>query len=160
MYDFLLAPLALLYLFAVAFLVSQIRPPRPGGERFPAPRRDRAAPPGDASLRLWIQGTERAVVPDAGFVCAFGVDRRTLRDLRIYARGGDLESFPTALIALLFSLYREGAVRGVDAMALLFHGRALAEGEALYFALVDVPPEPRVVAFLDRRRERHAAGTP
>jgi hypothetical protein len=37
-------------------------------------------------------------------------------------------------------------------MELLFHGRALKEGEAVYFALVDAAPEPRVIAFVDRLR--------
>jgi hypothetical protein len=61
---------------------------------------------------------------------------------------------PSRLIALLFDLYKRGAVRGAEVMALLFHGRPLGEGEALYFALVDLPPEPSVVAFIDRRHER------
>ena len=114
----------------------------------------------DQSLPLRIEGTERLLPGPTKFVAAFGIDLRTLRDLRVYARGGDLESFPPALAALLRALHRNGCVSGAEAVALLFHGRPLGDGEALYFALVDLPPEPRVMAFVDRRRDRRPAGVP
>ena len=74
-----------------------------------------------------------------------------MRDIRIYARGGPLESFPTPLAALLLALHREGCVVGAETMAVLFRGRELGESEALYFALTAAQPMPRVVAFLDKR---------
>lgn len=153
MFELVFVPLALLYLLAIAFLVSQIRPPHPGGERL-APHSS-TTPAGP--LRLWIEGTERPMVRDVAPVRAAGLDLRTLHDLRVYEHDGALDGFPTHLIALLFHLYRNGAVRGCDAMALLFHGRALAADEAVYFALVDVPPEPSVVAFIGRRPGRRGS---
>jgi hypothetical protein len=143
-----LVPLVVLYLVAMAILISLGRPPHLGPN---APRLTRAPDPPGAELRLWIEGTERPLLRSTGFLAAFGLEVRRLRDIRVYEHGGELESFPARLIALLFDLYTRGAVRGADAMALLFHGRPLGEGEALYFALIDLPPEPSVVAFIDRR---------
>ena len=148
----LLVPLIALYLLSIVILVSQVRPPRHGSPA--GPRLARMPEPADCELRLWIEGTERPLLRSTGFLTAFGLDVRRLRDIRVYEHGGELESFPARLIALLFDLYMRGAVRGADAMALLFHGRPLGEGEAVYFALVDLPPEPSVVVFVDRRQER------
>jgi hypothetical protein len=53
---------------------------------------------------------------------------------------------------MLRDLYERGTAVGIDMMELLFHGRGLREGEAVYFALVDAAPEPRVVAFVDKLR--------
>jgi hypothetical protein len=148
MFDlFFLVPLVALYLLSIAILVSLVRPPRgrPNGLR-----PTRAPDPPESEWRLWIEGTERPRLRGTGFLAAFGLDVRCLRDIRVYEHGGELESFPARLIALLFDLYMRGAVRGADAMALLFHGRPLREGEALYFALIDLPPEPSVIAFIDR----------
>jgi hypothetical protein len=145
-----LLPLIGLYLLSLVILVAQIRPSRPD-----TTRRLPAAP--DAShpvLRLWIEGTQRAEACSVGFLGRFGLDARTVRDLRVYDRGGSLGSFPSRLTALLFDLYMQGALRGAEMTGLLFHGRSLGDGEAVYFALVDLPPEPSVVAFIDRRRVR------
>ena len=49
---------------------------------------------------------------------------------------------------------QRGTAVGIDMMELLFHGRGLREGEAVYFALVDAAPEPRVVAFVDKLRRQ------
>jgi hypothetical protein len=87
------------------------------------------------------------------FVSSFGIDPRTLRDLRLYAESGGVASFPPRLADLLRDLHREGCANGAEIAGLLFHGRALREGEALYFALIDLPTEPRVLAFIDRRRD-------
>ncbi len=151
MFELLFFPLVLLYLLSLALLVSRLRPPTL--EVKPASRPIGADPLRDQQpLRLRIEGTERPALRTTKFVSAFGIDVRALRDIRVYERGGDLESFPPRLVQLLHFLHRHGCVNGSETVALLFHGRALNEGEALYFALVDVPPEPRVVAFIDRRR--------
>lgn len=150
----LLVPLVALYLLSIVILVAQVRPPDLGPN---APRLTGAPEPPRRELRLWIEGTERPLLRSTDFLARFGLDVRRLRDIRVYEQGGELESFPARLIALLFDLYTKGAVRGADAMALLFHGRALGEGEALYFALIDLPPEPSVVAFIDRRHDRAPA---
>ena len=71
---------------------------------------------------------------------------RTARNL------GAVENFPAAVVALLHDLYLRGGALGAEVMELLFHGRTLREGEAIYFALLDAKPEPRVVAFVDKLR--------
>jgi hypothetical protein len=158
MSDFVvLVPLIALYLISMAVLASLVRPPRLGPN---PPRFERPPDAPDAGMRLWIEGTERPQLRSTSFLAAFGLDVRRLRDLRVYEGGGELESFPARLIALLFDLYMRGAVRGADAMALLFHGRPLGEGEALYFALIDLPPEPSIVAFIDRRQDRNDRPAP
>src|SRR5262245_36624038 len=146
-----LLPLVALYLLSIVLLVAQIRPPRAEAAALTA---SLARPRPDRTLRLWIEGTERPRLRSTGFLAAFGLDARCTLDIRVYERSGELESFPARLAALLFELYLLGKVRGADAMALLYHGRPLGDGEALYFALVDLPPEPTVVAFVDRRHER------
>ncbi len=152
-----LVPLVALYILSIVVLVAQIGRPDLGS--WP-PRPSRAPHAPEHALRLWIEGTERLRLRSTGFLAAFGLDARRIHDIRVYEQGGALASFPARLITLLFDLYMHGAVRGADAMALLYHGRPLGEDEALYFALVDLPPEPTVVAFIDRRHERndHAPG--
>ena len=154
MLELLLFALLLLYVLSLATLLARFR--HPGlrvQDAAPVPRVSAAQLLRDQSLRLRIEGTERLRPGPMKFVAAFGIDLHTLRDLRVYARGGDLASFPPALAALLRALHRNGCVSGAEAVAVLFHGRPLEDGEALYFALVDLPPEPRVVAFVDRRRD-------
>jgi hypothetical protein len=85
-------------------------------------------------------------------VKGFGVNPKSVQDIRIYSRFGVLEQFPAAMVAVLQELYMKGTAVGTDIMELLFHGRALKEGEAVYFALIEAKPEPRVVAFVDRLR--------
>jgi hypothetical protein len=104
------------------------------------------------TLRLSIEGTQRPYLRSTGFVKGFGVNPKAVQDIRVYARFGALEHFPSAIVALLQDLYQRGTAVGSDMMELLFHGRALKEGEAVYFALVDAAPEPRVIAFVDRLR--------
>jgi hypothetical protein len=104
------------------------------------------------SLRLSIEGTQRPYLRSTGFVKGFGVNPKSVQDIRVYARFGALEHFPSAIVALLQDLYQRGTAVGSEMMELLFHGRALKEGEAIYFALVDAAPEPRVIAFVDRLR--------
>lgn len=144
---FLLVPLVALYLLSIVLLIAQIRPPGVDA----APRSARMREPPSEAMHLSIADTERPYLTSVRFLAAFGVDVRRVRDIRVYAHGGALESFPARLIALLFDLYTRGGLRGADAMALLFHGRPLGDGEAVYFALVDTSPEPSVVAFVDRR---------
>jgi hypothetical protein len=110
-----------------------------------------AAPPRPA-MRLQIEGTQRPLLRSTGFVKGFGVNPLTLQDIRVYTHFGKLEQFPETIAAMLRDLYERGTAVGIDMMELLFHGRGLREGEAVYFALVDAAPEPRVVAFVDKLR--------
>lgn len=152
MFELLLLSLLLLYVLSLATLLARFRHPGVAAARA-VPRASEAELLRDQPLRLRIEGTERLRPGPVKFVAAFGIDLRTLRDLRVYAGGGDLASFPPQLVALLRALHANGCVSGAETVALLFHGRPLGDGEALYFALIDLPPEPRVVAFIDRRRD-------
>lgn len=118
---------------------------QPPGERKPAeaPR---------PTLRLAIEGTQRPYLRSTGFVKGFGVNPQSVQDIRVYAHFGAVEHFPSAIVALLQDLYQRGTAVGSEMMEVLFHGRALKEGEAIYFALIDATPEPRVIAFVDRLR--------
>lgn len=112
----------------------------------------RPAPQARPAMRLQIEGTQRALPRSTSFVKGFGVNPQALQDLRTYTHFGSLEQFPDAITAMLRDLYERGTAVGTDMMELLFHGRSLREGEAVYFALVDAAPEPRVVAFVDKLR--------
>jgi len=117
----------------------------------PAP----ASPVADAApakLQLSIAGTQRAHLRDKAFVKGFGVQPQTVHDIRTFSHFGRLEDFPVTVVARLRELYDRGCAVGTDVMGLLCHGRGLRQGEALYFALVEAKPEPRVVAFVDRLR--------
>jgi hypothetical protein len=104
------------------------------------------------ALRLAIEGTQRPYFRSNKFVKGFGVNPQLVQDIRVYSRFGAVENFPVAVVSLLHDLYLRGGALGAEIMEMLFHGRALKEGEAVYFALLDAQPEPRVVAFVDRLR--------
>jgi len=104
------------------------------------------------ALRLAIEGTQRPYFRSNKFVKGFGVNPQLVQDIRVYSRLGAVDKFPAAVVALLHDLYLRGGALGSEVMELLFHGRALKEGEAVYFALLDARPEPRVVAFVDKLR--------
>ena len=104
------------------------------------------------ALRLAIEGTQRPYFRSNKFVKGFGVNPQLVQDIRVYSRLGAVDNFPAAVVALLHDLYLRGGALGSEVMELLFHGRALKEGEAVYFALLDAKPEPRVVAFVDKLR--------
>jgi hypothetical protein len=148
----------ILILAVVVYLVSkldarhleQARADQGQDARTDAPARP-AAPPRPA-MRLQIEGTQRPLLRSTGFVKGFGVNPLTLQDIRVYTHFGKLEQFPETIAAMLRDLYERGTAVGIDMMELLFHGRGLREGEAVYFALVDAAPEPRVIAFVDRLR--------
>jgi hypothetical protein len=106
-----------------------------------------------AAGQTWLDDTERSELRSVRFVSAFGIDHRFVRDVRTYRGTGSLGALPPRLAALLRELHPRGAVRGAEAMGLLFHDRPLAVDEALYFAIVD-PASERIVAFVDRRRGR------
>jgi hypothetical protein len=148
--------LELLLLLGVAiYLVSQVKqgeetPLARASPRTVAPQAAPAAALG-ALQRLTIADTQRPCLASAAFVRAFGLDPLAIRDLRMYVRSGPLESFPEEVAALVRALHDEGSVVGAETMALLFHGRALGPGEALYFALAAGEPMPRVVAFIGKR---------
>jgi hypothetical protein len=146
-------PFVLLYLLAIAYLIWMIRRRHQDSA---APRLQRRFAPAGAywrPLRLDIEGTERPELRSTRFLAAFGLNARSLRDIRAYEHPGDLASFPSDLSDLVRDLHVRGSLRGAAAMGLLCHGRSLTEGEALYIALVDSEPEPLVVAFVDRRPE-------
>jgi hypothetical protein len=147
----------LLILAVVVYLVSKLdahhleQPnPRFGPSLSPeaAPLRREPCPP----LRLAIEGTQRLYFRSNKFVKGFGVNPQLVKDIRVYSHFGAVESFPAAVVHLLHDLYLRGGALGSEVMEMLFHGRALKEGEALYFALLDAKPEPRVVAFVDKLR--------
>jgi hypothetical protein len=149
--------LELLLLFGLfAFLISKLNA-RDAERLGTAHAQERAAPaephaPLGSLQRLTIADTERPMLASAAFVRAFGLDPRDVRDIRAYARCGPFETFPSALAALLLELHREGCAVGAETTALLFGGRALRDGEAVYFALTAGQPMPRVVAFLGPER--------
>jgi hypothetical protein len=150
----------ILILAVVVYLVSkldarhfeQARSERGLDPREAAPARP--APQPRPNMRLQIEGTQRPCLRSTSFVKGFGVNPLTLQDIRIYTHFGKLEQFPEAIASMLRDLYDRGTAVGIDMMELLFHGRALREGEAVYFALVDAAPEPRVVAFVDKLRRQ------
>jgi hypothetical protein len=148
----------ILILAVVVYLVSKLDAhhlEQARNESGAAVARDRtpvAPAPARPRLRLTIEGTQRPQLRSMGFVKGFGVNPRALQDLRVYAHFGNLEQFPEAVVSMLRDLYEKGTAVGADVTALLFHGRGLREGEAVYFALVDAAPEPRVVAFVDKLR--------
>lgn len=140
--------LELLLLFGVvAFLVSQASL----GAEYPTPGTPPPATDAGAALRLSIADTQRPLLPAGGFVRTFGLDPREVRDLRMYARPGPLETFPLPVVAVLLDLYSAGSALGAETMALIVNGRPLAPGEALYFVLVAAGKESRVVAFIGTR---------
>lgn len=147
----------LLILAVVVYLVSKLdkhhfeQASSQAGLRPGASERKREEAPRPA-LRLSIEGTQRPYLRSTGFVKGFGVNPQSVQDIRVYAHFGAVEHFPSAIVTLLQDLYQRGTAVGSEMMELLFHGRALKEGEAIYFALIEAAPEPRVVAFVDRLR--------
>lgn len=117
-----------------------------------ADARPRAQPAAPARPRLAIEGTQRPLIRDKKFVKGFGVNPIAVQDLRIYARMGGFEQFPASLRSFIRDLHDSGSAVGTGIMELLFHGRPLDQGEAVYFALVASGGEPRVVTFVDRLR--------
>ena len=147
----------LLILAVVVYLVSKLdkhhfeqASSQAGLRQSPADRKPEEAP--RPTLRLSIEGTQRPHLRSTGFVKGFGMNPQSVQDIRVYAHFGAVENFPTAIVALLQDLYQRGTAVGSEMMELLFHGRGLKEGEAVYFALIEAAPEPRVVAFIDRLR--------
>ncbi|MCC6608184.1 MAG: hypothetical protein IT515_00725 [Burkholderiales bacterium] len=117
-----------------------------------AEARPRIASAAPSRPRLAIEGTQAPLIRDRKFVTGFGVNPAALRDLRVYAGMGGLEQFPASLRGFIQDLHDSGSAVGTGIMELLFHGRALDEGEAVYFALIESAGEPRVVTFVDRLR--------
>ncbi len=147
----------LLILAVVVYLVSRLDAhhleqtnARPASDAKPAATAARPEP--RPALRLAIEGTQRPYFRSNKFVKGFGVNPQLVHDIRVYSRFGALEHFPTAVVHLLHDLYLRGGALGAEIMEMLFHGRALKEGEAVYFALLDGRPGPRVVAFVDKLR--------
>jgi hypothetical protein len=102
--------------------------------------------------RLAIEGTQRPFIRNKQFVKGFGVNPVAVQDMRVYACMGRFEQFPDSMQSFLRDLHDAGSALGSGIMELLFHGRRLGAGEAVYFALVQSGTEPRVVTFIDRLR--------
>jgi hypothetical protein len=117
-----------------------------------APCGARRTPEPPPRPRLAIEGTQRPVIRDKKFVKGFGVNPLAVQDMRVYACMGRFDQFPESMQMFLHDLHDAGSAVGTGIMELLFHGRHLNVGEAVYFALVQSGPEPRVVTFLDRLR--------
>ena len=112
------------------------------------PRAKAAAP----RPRLAIEGTQRPFIRDKQFVTGFGVNPLAVEDMRVYTCMGRFDQFPQPIQSFLRDLHDAGGAVGAGIMEILFHGRRLGDGEAVYFALVQSGAEPRVVTFLDRLR--------
>jgi hypothetical protein len=117
-----------------------------------APCGARRTPEPPPRPRLAIEGTQRPVIRDKKFVKGFGVNPLAVQDMRVYACMGRFDQFPDSMQTFLRDLHDAGSAVGAGIMELLFHGRRLGAGEAVYFALVQIGPEPKVVTFLDRLR--------
>jgi len=102
--------------------------------------------------RLAIEGTQRPLIRNKQFVKGFGVNPVAVQDMRVYACMGRFDQFPESMQSFLRDLHDTGSALGAGIMELLFHGRRLGAGEAVYFALVQSGAEPRVVTFVDRLR--------
>lgn len=157
MYDLLI--LVGLSLIAASFMLRMQR--KQGRSRdeiadkpTPAPIRARVEMP--AAERGANDDSLRAVPRDArfAFVSGFGVRPEKLRELHVYTCHGRMEQFPEKVEALLRKLYANGHAVGIEMMALVNHGRALAEGEAIYVAVErdENTNRDRTIAFLDRHR--------
>ena len=140
-------------LAVVAYLLFKLEPksadhgtPAAAPASLPRARAERPRP------RLIIAGTQRAHLRSNKFMKRFGVAPHAVHDIRMYTEFGPLEEFPSVVAMGLKDLYARGCAVGADIMALLWHGRELKEGEAVYFALIEAKPEPRVIAFVDKLR--------
>ncbi len=102
--------------------------------------------------RLAIEGTQRPFIRNKQFMKGFGVNPVAVQDMRVYACMGRFDQFPESMQSFLRDLHDAGSALGSGIMELLFHGRRLGDGEAVYFALVQTGTAPRVVTFIDRLR--------
>jgi hypothetical protein len=102
--------------------------------------------------RLQIEGTRHPMLANLGFVKGFGVNPQRCADVRLFATPDHFDAFPERIHGLLAELHREGRAVGSRIMELMFHGRQLADHEAVYFTLIQDGGEPHVVAFVDRVR--------
>lgn len=120
----------------------------------PAPLSTAPAP---APLKLSIEGTTQIPLDRATFFGQFGVPVKRICDAARYAEPGTIDTFPPAVAAAIRVLYEEGTAVGPDIMRVVYHDRALAPGEALYFALTRngsaAQPEYSMYAFLDKVRD-------
>lgn len=158
MYDLLI--LVGLSLIAASFMLRMQRKQGPqqrdeaADKTTPAPIRARVEMP--AAERNANDDSLRAVPRDSrfAFVTGFGVRPEKLRELHVYTCLGKMEQFPEKVEALLRKLYANGHAVGIEMMALVNHGRVLAEGEAIYVAVErdENTNRDRTIAFLDRHR--------
>jgi hypothetical protein len=158
----------ILLLVLVAFAVSSILAARGDDDaaapRADAPRAGRDAPvvaqpraqrSTNATDTVDVDGA-RLVKRDGrfGFVRNFGLDPKELDELYVYTVAGAIDDLPRPVQDLLEKLHGEGCALGLAITAFLFHGRGLADGEAIYVAVSRASarvPRARAVAFIDRR---------
>jgi hypothetical protein len=112
-----------------------------------------AAPqvPASAPRPLDIDGTERPKLKSLGFLKGYAIRPEFVTDVVRYAKTGPLESFPHAVQNAIRLLFTDGALKGTEIVGILFRNERLAEGEAVYFAMVNPPKQPAfAVGFVDK----------
>jgi hypothetical protein len=116
-----------------------------------------AATSAPAPLKLSIEGTTQFPLERAAFFGQFGVPVKRICDAGCYAEPGTIDTFPSAVASAIRALYDEGTAVGPEIMRVIYHERALAPDEALYFALTRngsaERPEYAMYAFLDKVRD-------
>lgn len=104
--------------------------------------------------RLDIEGVAHVPQGQVDLVRAFGLQKQNLIDLAVYTQGGGIANFPPDVRGCLETCYANGHATGFETMALVCKNAILAEGQALYFALVSRGPTelPTISAFVDKIR--------
>ena len=108
-----------------------------------------AAPPAQTTLR--VPGTQALPRTQFRRVARFGLAAEQTVDLLIYDAQGPVESWPRQVHELVRALYRKGQARGPGVVELIMRKSGLADGQGLYFALLDGEQDgPReIYAFVD-----------
>lgn len=87
------------------------------------------------------------------FLKSFGLNPREVRDVRFVAGPATLQALSGRVRGCLAQCFEEGNSRGPGVPGLLWRNESLAEGQGVYFALVEKPGVgPRIVAFVDTLR--------
>lgn len=114
-------------------------------EQLPAPRKI-------AKLSL-NEESDPVPLPAAGFVKSFGFSMHYVKDVRMYAKPGTLESFPARLQRLVTMLYDDGRALGLDLMNIVKHQAALPDDKAIYIVMTEMTQDNvSIYAFTDKAR--------
>jgi hypothetical protein len=102
---------------------------------------------------LQIPGTRPLPRAEHRRLVHFGVRPDRALELLVFAEPGAPAHWPADVRIMLRRLYDRGWVRGPGITDLLFGGAPLADGQALFFAVLDQGDEraPEALAFVDRR---------